>query len=74
MRMNEQAKTYRKDLYYVNFVYIHHTLAPFMRREVVVSKWKWWFYRLQFWRFAKMVGFNVLYEGERYPPPTKTPK
>lgn len=60
--MNEAA-TYRKDLYYVNF--IADANYTYVRKEIVVSKFVWWFYRLQFWRFAKMVDFNVLRELDK---------
>lgn len=63
--MSENAKTYRQDLYYVNFS------EGIYRKERIVRKLVWWFYRLQIWRFAKMIEFNVLYEGERCPPQRK---
>ena len=51
-------KRYKKDLYYIDF-YI-----PLISRHIpiAVSKWKWWLYRLKFWRFIKDVNYNILSE------------
>ena len=54
-----EIATYRKDLYYVDF-----TLENGRRREIVMSKFRWWFYRIQFWRFAKFIGLYVLREHD----------
>ena len=52
------AMTYREDLYYVQTRVFSHwgawpnaTIPQYATRERVVSRWRWWFYRAQFWRF-----------------------
>jgi len=56
--MNSQAATYNRKLYYLNF-----NAGYECRREVVVSRWRWYLCRLMFWKFKKpMKDFKVLRE------------
>jgi hypothetical protein len=61
---NHREATYRKDLFYVNFIAVSD--YAYCRREIVVSRLVWLFYRLQYWRFRKMKNFNVLKEIDGY--------
>jgi len=54
----DKAKTYRSDLYYINYYHGHG-----MHSEGVVSPVKFWFvYLTQFWRFRRWR--NVLREHD----------
>lgn len=60
--MNDQASTYRKDLYYICF-----EVGNGLMREITVPAW--WFYTVWFlssvtrWRrYRKLKNFNVLRE------------
>ncbi len=67
------AKTYRTDLYYVQTrvfagwgAWPNDTIPMCATRERVMPRWRWWFYRAQFWRFERMRGFHVLREKNLY--------
>lgn len=54
--MSSGASTYRHDLYYVQ------TEAGALTRERVVSRWRWYLYRCQIWRFKRYRFAHVLRE------------
>lgn len=68
-----QASTYRHDLRYVQtrtlmgYGQWPNEFPQWGTRERIVGPVRWWFYRVQFWRFEKFKQFDVLREKSLKP-------